>query len=80
MHKPALGTHNSDLKVVFFDLQIIRISAALSEVKKIYPPLKLSVFVDDITAFENGTNKESVEVAEKVLRKLKKELLEVIDD
>ena len=34
----------------------------------------------DVTAFENGTNKKSVEVAEKVLRKLKKELLEVIDD
>ena len=39
---------------------------ALSEVTKIYPPLKLLVFVDDITAFMNGINKELVEMAEKV--------------
>ena len=38
-----------------------------------YPPLKLRVFVDDITAFMNGRKKELVEMAEKVLKKLKVE-------
>ena len=31
---------------------------ALGEVMKVYPPLKLKVFVDDITAFMDGRNKE----------------------
>ena len=39
---------------------------ALSEVTKVYPPLKLWVVVDDITAFVNGRNKELVEMADTV--------------
>ena len=38
---------------------------ALSEVTTIYPPLKLRVFVDDITAILIGRNKEVAELARK---------------
>ena len=38
---------------------------ALSEVTKNYLSLKLRVFVDDITAFMNGRNKELVEMTQK---------------
>ena len=38
---------------------------ALSLVTKFYPHLKLWMFVDDITVFMNGRNKELVEMAEK---------------
>ena len=31
---------------------------ALSEVMKVYPPLKLKLFVEDVTAFMEGRNKE----------------------
>ena len=41
-----------------------------------YPPLKLWGFVDDITASINGRNKEAVEMAEEVLKKLKREVEE----
>ena len=55
---------------------------ALSEVEK-YPLLELRVFVDDTTVLMNGRNKELVEMAEKVLKKLKMEVeekaFEVID-
>ena len=40
-----------------------------------YPPLKFRVFVCDITAFTNG-RKKLVEMAEKVLKKLKREVEE----
>ena len=43
----------------------IALQDALSEVTKNYPSLKLRVFVDDITAFMNGRNKELVEMAQK---------------
>ena len=43
---------------------------ALSEVTKIYPLLRLMVFVDDITALLKGKNEELVELAEKVLGKV----------
>ena len=49
---------------------------ALSEVTKIFPPLKLRVFVDDITAFLKRRNKELVEMAKKVLKNSKKEVEE----
>ena len=49
---------------------------ALSEVTKIYPSLILRVFVDDITAFMNGRNKELVEMAQKHLKKLRMEVEE----
>ena len=56
---------------------------ALSDVTKIYPSPKLRVFVDDITAFMSGRNKGSVEMAEKVLKSIRREVeergLEVID-
>ena len=45
---------------------------ALSEVMKVYPPSKLKVFVDDITAFMEGRNKELAGVAEKVLKSIKR--------
>ena len=52
-------------------LRIVR-QDALCEVTKIYPLLKLGVFVDDITAFMNGRNEELVEKAENVLKNLKR--------
>ena len=56
---------------------------ALSEVTKIYQPLKLRVFVDDITALLIGRNKGVAEMAKKVMRKLKEEVeeksLELVD-
>ena len=47
---------------------------ALSEGVKIYPPLKLRVFVDGITALLKGRNKEVAEKAKKVMKKLKEEV------
>ena len=47
---------------------------ALSEATKIYPSLKLRVFVDDITALVKGRNKEAAEMAKKVMKKLKEEV------
>ena len=44
---------------------------ALSEVTNIYPPLKLRVFVDDLTALLMGKNREVAEMAKKVMKKLK---------
>ena len=38
---------------------------AFGEVTKIYPSLKLRVFVDDIAALVNGRNKEVAAVAKK---------------
>ena len=46
---------------------------ALSEVTKIYPPLKLRVFVDDITALLMRKNMEVAAIAKKVMRKLREE-------
>ena len=40
-------------------LQRLVLQDALSEATKIYPPLKLRVFVDDITALLMGKKKES---------------------
>ena len=45
---------------------------ALSELAIIYPPMKLRVFVDDITALLMDKNKEVAEMAKKVMEKLKK--------
>ena len=42
--------------------------------QKKYPPLKLRVFVDDITALVKGRNKEVAEMAKKVMKKLKEEV------
>ena len=47
---------------------------ALSDVSKIYPPLKLRVFVNDITALSMGKNREVAEMAKKVMKKLKEEV------
>ena len=47
---------------------------ALGEVTKNYPPLKLRVFVDDITALLRGKNKEVAEMAKNVIKKLKDEV------
>ena len=47
------------------ELLAIVLQDALSEVTKIYPPLKLRVFVDDITALVKGRNKEVAEMAKK---------------
>ena len=47
---------------------------ALSEVTKIYPPLKLRVFVDDITAPLREKKKVMAEMARKVMKKLKEEV------
>ena len=47
---------------------------ALSEVKKVYPPLKLRGFVDDVKAFMEGRNKELPGIAEKVLKAMRMEV------
>ena len=56
------------------DFLRILLQDALSEVTKFYPPLKLRVFLNDITAMLKGRNKELVELAEKVLNNLKEEV------
>ena len=48
---------------------------ALSEVTKIYLTLKLRVFVADITAVAKGKNREVAEMAKKVVKKLKEEVV-----
>ena len=46
---------------------------ALSDVTKIHPPLKLTVFVDDITAFCDGEKQREVaDMVQKVMEELKK--------
>ena len=40
----------------------------------IYPPVKLSVFVDDITALMMGRNMEVAEMAKKVMKRLREEV------
>ena len=47
---------------------------ALSEVTKIYPPLKLRVFVDDITALLMVKNEEVAEMAKKVMKRLREKV------
>ena len=47
---------------------------ALSEVSKFYPPLKLRVFVDDITALLMVKNEEVAEMAKKVMKRLREEV------
>ena len=42
---------------------------AVNEVAKIYPSLKLRVFVDDITALLRGKHKIVAEMATKVMKK-----------
>ena len=49
---------------------------ALSEVTKFYPPLKLRVFVDDITALLMVKNEEVAEMAKKVMKRLREEVEE----
>ena len=47
---------------------------ALSEVTKFYPPLKLRVFVDDITALFVGKNEKVAEMAKRVMKRLREEV------
>ena len=57
---------------------------ALSEVAKIYPPLKLRVFVDHITALLRRNKKVVAEMATKVIKKVKEEVarkgLKIVSD
>ena len=46
---------------------------SVSEVTKVYPPSKLKVFLDDITASMEERDKEFVGIAEKVLKSKKKQ-------
>ena len=46
----------------------ILLQDAFSEVMKVYPPLKLTVFVDEITASMDGRRKELASIAEEVLK------------
>ena len=43
---------------------------------KVYPLLKLKVFVDDITAFTEGRKKELAGIVEKVLKSIRREVEE----
>ena len=47
---------------------------AVSEVTKMYPPLKLRVFVDDITALLMVKNKVVAGMAKKVMKRLREEV------
>ena len=47
---------------------------ASSEVTQIYPPVKLRVFEDDITALSRERNRDKAEIAKKVMKKLKEEV------
>ena len=47
---------------------------ALREVTEMYSPLKLSVFVDDITALLMEKNKQVAKMAKKVMKKLREEM------
>ena len=47
---------------------------APSEVTKIYPPLKLRIFADDITALLMGKKSVVAEMAKQVMKKLKEEV------
>ena len=49
---------------------------SLSEVTKIYSPLKLRVFVDDNTEFLMEKNREVVEMSKNVMKKLNEEVTE----
>ena len=49
---------------------------ALSEVMKVYPPLKLKVFVADIAAFMEQRNKELPGIAENLLKSIRREIEE----
>ena len=60
-------------------LQRIVLQDTLSEVTEIYPPLKLRVFVGDVTALLKGRNRERVEMAKKVMKKLEEEVEEKKD-
>ena len=44
------------------------------KLQKIYPPLKLRVFVDDTTALLMEKNKEVAEMAKKVMKRLREEV------
>ena len=55
-------------------LQRVVLLDALSEATKIYPLLKLRVFVDDITALLMGKHKEVAETAKKVRKRLREEV------
>ena len=46
----------------------------LTMLQKNYPPLKLRVFVNDITALLRRRNKVVAEMAKEVLKKLKEEV------
>ena len=52
----------------------IKLQDAPSEVMKVYPLLKLTVFADDVTAFLEGRHGESPGVAEKVLKSMRREV------
>ena len=47
---------------------------ALSEVTKLSPPVNLRVFVVDIIALLMGRNKEVAEMAQEMLKRLRKEV------
>ena len=51
-------------------LPLIVLQDASSEVTKIYPPLKLRVFVGDITAVLEGKNNEVAEMGKNEMKKL----------
>ena len=61
----------SRVKWSYLLLRIV-LQDALIEVTKICPPLKLRVFLDDITVLLMEKNKVMVEMAKKVMKKLKR--------
>ena len=57
--------HLARVQVELLAFTRIVLQEALSEVTKIYPSLKLRVFVDDITALVKGRNKDVAEMEKK---------------
>ena len=74
-HVCAHSAHQRNAEKSCLLLRIV-LQDASSEVMKVCPPLKLKVFVDDITAFMEGQYKELPGVAEKVLKTIRREVEE----
>ena len=62
-----------DVVAIYLLLRIV-LQDALSDVMKVYPILKLKVFVDDATAFMDGRNKELAGIAERIMKSRRTEM------
>ena len=70
----AATDHHGLLARVKVELLALSYCAASCVITKFYPPLKLRVFVDDITALLLGSNKKVAEMAKKVMKRQREEV------